>query len=102
MAVNLLEENRLVYHDQDANTLEITISDGSRDLEFWTDFGTGEGSNRVVVDLDAVETLRDSLTCWLETGKLNGNRVVDINILADKLKSSLSANQLLQLLQLLA
>lgn len=63
MAVNLLEENRLVYHDTDGDTLEI---DCTRNLMNFTT----TGQFGVNVKRDAVETLRDALTNWLETGKL--------------------------------
>lgn len=62
MSVNLLEENRLVYHDKDGETLELIVS--KIGLILRCDCGV-----MVLIDCDAVETLRDSLTCWLETGK---------------------------------
>lgn len=72
MAVNLLEEDRLVYHDEDGDTLIIKIP-SSRSLEslyFHNETGGNEEAVMVDVNRDAVETLRDSLTTWLETGKL--------------------------------
>lgn len=65
MAVNLLEEDRLVYHDNDGDTLEVFIPNNQF---YGLYFDCIEPT--VSVDRDAVETLRDSLTCWLETGKL--------------------------------
>lgn len=70
MAVNLLEEDHLVYHDRDAETLDITVTrldqtDTSTVLIFTCFCGI-----MISVDRGAVETLRDALTCWLETGKL--------------------------------
>lgn len=68
MAVNLLEEDRLVYHDPDGDTLEIRLSSGN-----WLNFEmSGGGIELFITELNhsTVETLRDSLTCWLETGKL--------------------------------
>lgn len=66
MAVNLLEEDRLVYHDEDADTLVIRTNQAG-DLIFDAD---NENCGPVAFNRGAVETLRDSLTCWLETGKL--------------------------------
>lgn len=76
MAVNLLEEDQLVYHDINTDTFEVrapTIEDLKNDsLDFFgiTGFGNSVDSTRVRIDRDAVQTLRDALTCWLETGKL--------------------------------
>lgn len=74
MAVNLLEEDRLVYHDEDGDTLEINV------------YGeTLRVSNEVFVicDKDSVETLRDALTCWLETGKLKRPTELELEELSD-------------------
>lgn len=68
MAVNLLEEDRLVYHDVNVNTLEILTSK-LEGLDF-SIIDPNEISNPLFADRDAVETLRDALTCWLETGRL--------------------------------
>lgn len=72
MAVNLLEEDQLVYHDSEANTLEIKTPSPFHFLDFYTVCGSGYQveTHQINVNRDAVETLRDSLTCWLETGKL--------------------------------
>jgi len=71
MAVNLIEDKRVVYHDQDGDTLEITAG-SLHDLFFDSTVRTGEPGERsafIVIRRDAVETLRDCLTRWLETGK---------------------------------
>lgn len=75
MSVNLLKEDRLVYHDIAGDTCEISLLDADdtdeedclslKAIELDTGYRI-----TVDVDRDAVETLRDSLTCWLETGKL--------------------------------
>lgn len=75
MAVNLLEEDRLVYHDTTGSTLQITIKEAETDKEddllvFESIELRGGYTVAVEVNGDAVETLRDVLTCWLETGKL--------------------------------
>jgi hypothetical protein len=67
MAVNLLEENRLVYHDEDVDTLEVYLLHNDN---LYFENTSGDDSIAVVVNQGAVETLRDALTCWLETGKL--------------------------------
>lgn len=69
MAVNLLEEDRLVYHDNTGDAIHIGI-DSKDDLWFTETDLSAENGVSVLVSRDAVQTLRDALTCWLETGKL--------------------------------
>lgn len=76
MAVNLLEPDRLVYHDEEARTISIKVPVGSRCTRelIFTTFEVDNASNpleqRTIVRRDAVETLVDALKCWLDTGKL--------------------------------
>lgn len=71
MPVNLLEKDRLVYHDTAAHTLTIKTDRAVLSLDVDAPL-TLEFIPHIVCDLDrdAVETLRNTLTCWLETGKL--------------------------------
>lgn len=72
MAVNLLEEDQLVYHDEDADTLQITVlSNCPGEMNFTcVDAYQDQEITVIVNNRGAVETIRDALTCWLETGKL--------------------------------
>jgi hypothetical protein len=72
MSVNLLEEDRLVYHDVQSDTLEIKPNQTNDYLTFETFDGDGDEDNivSVYVNRDAVQTLHTALGCWLETGKL--------------------------------
>jgi hypothetical protein len=68
MAVNLLEEDRLVYHDEDGSTLEFTtFPPANHNSRLFT---LCECGLIIKWNRGAVETLRDALTCWLETGRL--------------------------------
>jgi len=80
MAVNLIEDKRVVYHDQDGDTLEITAG-SLHDLFFNSTVSAGspkEQSAFIVIHPDAVETLRDCLTRWLETGKFTEQETNDL------------------------
>lgn len=78
MAVNLLEPDRLTYHDEEGRTIVLKIpagSRGSRELLCTTFDLASNGPEQVtIVRRDAIETVVDALMCWLDTGKLSEKR----------------------------